>query len=234
MANPPAVDFFTRDMSRAYDARNRALAPISENLHFLIRLALADLPAASRVLCAGVGTGAEILHLANAYPQWTFVGVDPSAPMLEVCGERLKGAGLSDRCELVHGYVQDVPEGEVFDAVLSVLVAHFVRRGERLDFFLNMVRRLKPGGTLVNAELSVDLDAPEFPAMLKDWEKVQALMGATRDALANLPVQLGETLSVLPPQETERVLRESGISLPVRFFQAFMMCGWHGKKQAIV
>jgi tRNA (cmo5U34)-methyltransferase len=232
MAKPAAVDHFTKDASRAYDERNRKLSPISGNLHFLIELVLGDLPPVSHVLCVGVGTGAEILHLAKVYPQWTFVGADPSASMLEVCGERLKEAGLSGRCELIHGYVQDVPAGSEFDAALSVLVAHFVKTDERLDFFQNMTKRLRAGGVLVNAELSFDLNSLEFPAMLANWEKVQALMGLPAETLANLPLLLRENLSVLSPEETEAILRQSGIEVPVRFFQAFMIFGWHGRKGA--
>lgn len=65
-SSPPS--FFGRDVADAYDARNNALAPISNNLHFLLRLVLADLPVDARVLCVGVGTGAEILSLASAFP----------------------------------------------------------------------------------------------------------------------------------------------------------------------
>jgi SAM-dependent methyltransferase len=78
-------DFFNREASRAYDDKNSKLAPISENMHFLIRLVLKGLPPRSRVLCVGVGTGAEILSLFRAFPDWTFLGVDPSAEMLKVC-----------------------------------------------------------------------------------------------------------------------------------------------------
>ncbi|AGH95353.1 class I SAM-dependent methyltransferase [Pseudobdellovibrio exovorus] len=225
---PP--DFFTKELSLAYDERNSKLSPISENLHFLIRLAIQDLPTKSHILCIGVGTGAEILSLAKAFPEWTFLGVDPSASMLEVCAERLQIAGVSERCQLVCGYVQDVPKGEKFDAVLSVLVAHFVRREERLDFFQNMVSRLKSGGYLVNAEISCDLNAPEFPLMLKGWEQVQTLMGATPESLAGLPQQLRTVLNILPNSETEDILRQSGILSPTKFFQSFMISAWYGKK----
>lgn len=222
--------FFTKDVSRAYDERNRKLAAISEGMHFLIRLALHDLPARARVLCVGVGTGAEIMSLSAAFPGWTFTGVDPSAEMLEVCAEKLAQAGLQDRCTLIHGQVQDAPAGAEHDAALSVLVGHFVRREARLDFYQQMTARLRSGGQLVNAEISFDLEAPEFPAMLKDWEQVQALMGATPESLASLPTQLREMLAVLPPREVEDLLRRSGIAVPLRFFQAFMILGWHGVK----
>ncbi len=180
----------------------------------------------------GVGTGAEILKLTKAFPAWTFVGLDPSASMLEVCQERLAEAGVSDRCQLVHGYVQDAPTGKNFDVALSVLVAHFVKRDERLDYFQNMTVRLKTGGSLVNTELSYDLDSRELPVMLKNWEAVQELLGATPDSIDNLPRLLREMLAVWPPQETEVILRQAGIPLPVRFFQAFMINGWIGKKKS--
>ena len=132
---------------------------------------LKDLPANSQILCIGVGTGAEILSLAKVFPLWTFVGVDPSASMLEVCKERLQKAGIVERCQLIHGYVQDAPTGQNFDAALGILVGHFVKRVERLQFFQNMVSRLKKNSYLINTEISYDLDSPEFPMMLKNWEQ---------------------------------------------------------------
>lgn len=229
MTKPPSPAF-TKEHAQVYDERNSKLAPISENMHFLIRLILQDLPMRSHVLCVGVGTGAEILSLAKAFPEWTFVGVDPSDSMLEVCRERLKAAGVLNRCELIHGYVQDAPKGESFDVALSILVAHFVKRDERVSFFKNMVSRLKNGGYLVNSEISFDLDSKEFSLMWQNWEKIQLLMGATQESLANLPKLLREGLAILPNSETEDILRQSGVSTPIRFFQAFMISGWYGKK----
>lgn len=221
---------FNKAMAEAYDERNRKLAPIADAMHFLIRLVLRRLPARSRVLCVGVGTGAEMLSLAEAFPQWSFLGLDPSAEMLEVCAERLKKAGVSDRCGLVQGYVQDAPPGESFDAALAVLVGHFVSRTERLRFYQNMVSRLRSGGYVVDTEISCDLDSPQFPSMLEDWEQVQKLMGANAASIATLPTQLREMLTVLPPAEIEGLLRQSGVLTPVRFFQAFMISGWYGQK----
>jgi tRNA (cmo5U34)-methyltransferase len=234
MQKPTAADYFNHDAARSYDERSRKLAPITQCMHFLIQLALADLPGNAHILCVGVGTGAEVLSLAQAFPGWTFTGVDPSASMLAVCAERLKEAGAQDRCQLVHGYVQDVAAGEKYDAALSILVGHFIKRDDRLGYFREMTSRLKRGGSLVNTELSFDLESPEFPAMLKNWERVQALMGATPDKLASLPQQLRDMLTVLPPQETENLLRQSGIPMPVRFFEAFMIRGWHGTKTLAV
>lgn len=230
MNKPNSPDFFTQEASLVYDERNRPLAPIADNMHFLIRLLLRDLPVNSKILCVGVGTGAEIISLAKTFPQWTFVGVDPSASMLKVCGERLLSVGISERCQLIHGYVQDVPIGENFNAVLSILVGHFVKKEERLSFYKAMIDRLLPQGYVINTEISFDLDSPQFPMMLEGWKGVQSMMGATPESLATLPVQLREMLSVISPAETESLLQRSGIKNPLRFFQAFMICGWYSQK----
>lgn len=226
----PENNFFNKDAAKNYDEKNKKLSEISDCLHFLTGLILREVPSQARVLCVGVGTGAEILSLAKDNPGWSFLGLDPSQDMLTVCQERVKNAGFDKRCEFIHGYIQDLPGSNDFDVALSFLVAHFVKREERLSFFQNMSRHLKAGGYLVNAEISFDLDSPEFPSMLRGWEQVQKKMGATPESLAMLPKLLRDPLTVLPPSETERLLKESGIQMPIRFFQALMIQGWYGKK----
>lgn len=229
-SNKTAPDFFTEEAAQRYDERNSKLSRISDGLHFLTTLVLKQLPSRSRILCVGVGTGADIFSLAEAFPEWTFVGVEPSLSMLNVCRERIKAAGLENRCQLVHGYIHDLPVTEPFDAALSILVAHFIKREDRLAFFQQMNKHLKTGGYLVNAEISFDLDSPEFPSMLKGWEQVQTLMGGTPESIATLPLQLRQMLSVLAPAETESFIKQSGIKLPIKFFQALMISAWYGKK----
>lgn len=224
-----ATEHFS-NAAKAYDEKNQRIAPILENMHFLIRLILKNVPVRARVLCVGVGTGAEIFSLASFFPEWTFVGVDPSSGMLDVCREKLKASGVLDRCELISGHVHDVVREEKFDVALSILVGHFVKRNDRLSFYSAMVDRLKIDGVLINTEISFDLNSQEFPLMLKNWESVQQLMGATSESITNLPQVLRESLTVLSPGETESLLGQCGIPTPIRFFQSFMICGWYGTR----
>ena len=221
--------FLDRKVAQSYDERNRRLSPISDGLHFLLRLVLASLPENARVLCVGVGTGADIFALASERVDLSFVGVDPSAEMLEIARHRLDEAGIGGRCELVHGSVDDVEERD-FAAVVSLFVAHFVQRGDRPAFYRAIYDRLAPGGRFASAEISGDLDTPQFPAMLEDWKQVQTLMGANEESLASLGDTLRTVLGVIGPAETEALWREAGFAVPVPFFQAFMIRGWHGEK----
>ncbi|SMO72285.1 class I SAM-dependent methyltransferase [Paracoccus laeviglucosivorans] len=232
MTDPAPHPAFNRDMAESYDQKNSGLAPISDNLHFLVQMVLAGLPARARILCVGVGTGAEILSLARAFPEWRFTGVDPSAEMLEVCRGRLDRAGLLERCELIHGFAHDAPKGANFDAALAMLVAHFIGHEHRPGFYRDIHDRLKPGGSFVSAEICVDLDAPEFPAMLQNWEQVQSRMGATPEALQKLPDTLRHVLGVLSPAQTDDLLKAAGFALPVPFFQAFLIRGVFATRSA--
>jgi tRNA (cmo5U34)-methyltransferase len=229
--NKPSIGFFNKELASQYDEKNSRLKPISECLHFLVGSVLKDLPEESRVLSVGAGTGAEILTLAHLFPKWTFVAVDPAPAMLEVCKERIQKTGILERCKFVEGYIHDVKESE-FDAVVSLLAGHFVKQEDRLGFYQGMVERLRHKGYLVNAEISYNLHSPEFPSMLKNWEEIQKLLGATPESIAMLPRALKEMLTVLPPQDIENYIRSSGVDTPVRFFQAFMICGWYGMKNS--
>lgn len=231
METPPA-DIFTAEMANQYDEKTRQLAPISDGLHFLMRIVLEGRPVHARVLSVGVGTGADILALAKAFPGWSFVAVEPSRSMLNVCRERMESAHLLDRCEFVHGYATDLPPEREFDIATALFVGHFVKRQDRSGFYRSITDRLRDGGCFINAELSFDLNCATFPSMVKNWQSVQRLMGGTEESLKCVPQQLQEVLSVLCPEEVEAMLTNAGVGAPVRFFQAFMIAGWYAIKQA--
>lgn len=225
------IDQFSQG-AETYDERNRKLSDLSCAMHFLIKLVLQGVPTRARVLCVGVGTGADILSLAVDHPHWEFVGVDPSSAMLAVCRKRLGEAGILNRCTLIEGYVQEVPRDTPFDAVVSILVAHFIARENRLAFYRSLWERVSPGGLMVCTDLSFDLSSPEFSFMLKNWESVQSLLGASEESLRNLPTILRDSLSIISPEETAALLTVAGVRTPVHFFQAFLMSGWYGVKDA--
>ncbi|MCG8480520.1 MAG: class I SAM-dependent methyltransferase [Spirochaetales bacterium] len=226
-----STNFFTEETAQTYDERNRQLEPISKALHFLTRLILENYPENSRVLCVGVGTGADILALAEAFKNWSFVAVEPSLSMLNVCRRRMENAQLATRCEFVHGFVDDVPLKPDFDIATALFVGHFVKLEDRSSFYRGIIDRLRIGGCLINAEISFDLESESFPSMVRQWQSIQRLMGGTDESLKAVPKQLKETLTVLSPEKVEETLRESKIVTPVRFFQALMIAGWYAIKR---
>ncbi|WP_157600150.1 hypothetical protein [Saccharospirillum impatiens] len=55
-------------------------------------------------------------------------------------------------------------------------------------------------------------------------------MGASAESLENLPVTLREHLAVVSPTDTEALLEQCGIEVPVKLFQVLMISGWYGIK----
>jgi len=115
--------------------------------------------------------------------------------------------------------------------VLCLLVAHFLKQADgRQALFDGMARRLKPHGYLINAEIAFDLGSPEFDDIIDQWAAMHRAAGATEESLAGLPRQLRETIAVLPPASTEALLRNSGLPLPVQFFQSLLIRAWYSRK----
>lgn len=230
MADQIVTEFFNAGTAAGYDDRAQRINSIMDNLHFLIGLVLRDLPAEANILCVGVGTGAEIIRLAEQFPRWRFTGVDPSAAMLDVCRRRVQESDLSSRCKLVHGYVTDVAEEEAFDGALCLLVAHFLKGADRQALFDAITNRLRSNGYLINAEICFDLHSPQFDSMLEQWKAMHRHAGATDESLAGIRHQLEEIIAVVSPEITEALLRNSGLTLPVQFFQSLLIRAWYGCK----
>ncbi|WNJ77426.1 class I SAM-dependent methyltransferase [Cedecea neteri] len=223
-------DIFNAAFSRQYDASSERLKDISNNLHTLLSLLLRDLPEDAHVLCVGVGTGTEIIRLANQYPGWRFTGIDPSPDMLSVCQEKLELEGLNDRCTLIEGHVIDVPEQDKFDAALCLLVAHFIQHPQRGGIYQHIADRLKPAGQLISAEIAGDMEAPEFDGQLRNWVALQQAYTQRQRDIAEVKAELNQRLLLLPPRQTEALMREAGFASATPFFQSLLIHGWQAIK----
>src|SRR5688572_10214918 len=111
-----------------YDKQWAKLAPVRDGLHFLLESVFARLPAEAKVLCVGVGTGAELAHLAKKFPRWSFTAVEPSSAMLDVCRRRAESDGFASRCSFHEGYVDSLSlsSDDMYDAATCFLVSQFI------------------------------------------------------------------------------------------------------------
>ena len=122
------------------------IVPGFESMQRMTALLLAErVPADGRVLVIGAGGGLELKTFAQHYPGWTFVGVDPSAAMLQLARQTL--GSLAPRVTLHQGYTANAPEGP-FDGATCLLTLHFLHLEERRRTLAEIHRRLKPGAPL--------------------------------------------------------------------------------------
>jgi SAM-dependent methyltransferase len=121
------------------DRRDTVLAPIAELL-----LDTAAIHPGDRVLDIGCGCGATTLAAANATgPNGQVVGVDLSAPMLEIARQRAHG---HHHLEFVQADVQTDPLGGPHDLAISRFGTMFF--DDPTAAFTNLTRHLSPSGRL--------------------------------------------------------------------------------------
>lgn len=228
----PKTGHFGPDIAKKYDDNNRHLTPIVDGLHYLIRVVLSELPSNSKILCVGAGTGTEIIQLAEVFPGFSFVAVEPSASMIEVCKERLDSAGLSDRCELNQGYVHELQAAERFGAALCLFVFHHTATDsdDRSNIIAEVAKRLVPNGYFISAEISCDLASPDSDDIFEKWKALVRRSGAPEEKIQNLPKMFKEHLSILPPKTIEKLLIANGFRSPIQFFQSLLIRAWYCRR----
>lgn len=219
-------------MAKSYD-QNSFMISINQNLHDLIKAILNDLPSKAKILCVGVGTGTEVIMLAEAFPEFTFVAVEPSESMLEVCRDKLQKLNLLDRCRLIHGYVQDLPDEGGFDAALCLLVLHHTSKdgSDRQKIVAAIAKRLKPMGYFISAEISFDASLSTFQSTMEKWQSLLRRSDAPEEKIQTLPKMMGEHLSIQTPADFENLLAINEFEAPIQFFQSLLIRAWYAQKK---
>lgn len=231
--NPKQPAFFGKEQASSYDQQWAKLAPIRDALHLLLRIRLSELPDDAHVLCVGVGTGSELLYLAQTFPGWAFTLVEPAKPMLDICRQRTKECGIAPRCTFHDGYLDSLPVSSPFHAATCLLVSQFIMQQEkRQDFFSQISTRLCPGGYLVSADLSSGTSALAYKNLFEVWLQMQRFTGVPEEKIEKMHLAYGQDVTVSAPQEIEDLIASSGFDTPVLFFQAFLIHAWYARRTA--
>ena len=111
-----------------------------------------------RFLDIGCGWGALILWAAEHYGVRA-TGITLSRNQYDYARERIREAGLEDRCEVRLLDYRDVPEDEQFDKIASVGMFEHVGRKNLAVYFAKIRGLLRDGGLVLNH--GITLNAPE-------------------------------------------------------------------------
>ena len=233
MSKVPPVPF-GKEHAQRYDQTFAKLAPFKDALHIATRGVLFGLPDNAHILCAGAGTGAELLYLAREFPGWRFTALDLSEPMLEVCRQRAQAAGMLARCRFHVGAVSSLDTTSEFDAATSILVSQFITDIDaRRAFFRTIASRLRPSGILVTADLTCDLADDHSQPILDLWRHTLAYAHDKPPAeLDGAMAALGNAVAPLPEAQYSALLQSAGFSRPTRYFQAVLIQAWFTQRAA--
>jgi tRNA (cmo5U34)-methyltransferase len=235
MTNQEPAIVFDQERASSYDKTWVKLAPTRDALHLLMRAVLSDLPANAQILCVGVGTGAELLDLAQAFPQWQFTAVEPAAPMLDICRQKAEECGITARCTFHQGYLDSLPASDSFDAATSLLVSHFIMQPEeRCNFFHQIALRLRPQGYLISSDIAYDLSSSTYPGILEIWLQMMKSAGVSDEQVEKMRHVYGRDVAVLPPPEVSSIIATGGFESPVLFFQSLLIHAWYARRNIIL
>lgn len=210
-----------------YDKQWAKMAPINNGLQFFLKSIFADVPADAQILCVGVGTGSELIHLAKLFPQWRFMAVEPSSAMLDVCRQRFETEGCLSRCEFHNGYLDTLPGAQTYNAATCFLVSQFIlEQAARTAFFKQIADRLKPQGILVSSDLAWDVNSDQYETLLQLWWRVMASSDVSPEAVARMRDAYAKDVAILPPAAVASIIQAAGFDAPVQFFQAGMIHAW--------
>jgi cyclopropane-fatty-acyl-phospholipid synthase len=131
--------YFTSPDNTLEEAQTRKLETICRKLR---------LRAGDRLLDIGCGWGALVLHAAREHGARA-VGVTLSEPQAELARERIRDAGLSDRCEIRVADYREVDDGP-YDKVSSVGMYEHVGRAQLGEYVGRVTRLLREGGLFLN------------------------------------------------------------------------------------
>ncbi len=231
MANQEPAIVFDRQMAASYDKGNAVFAPMRDALNFLMRTVLSELPSDAQILCVGVGTGSEVIDIAQAFPQWRFTLVEPAAPMLDICRQRIEDIGITSRCTFHEGYLDSLPGSNTFDAATCLFVSQFLLQSEeRRNFFHQIAVKLRSQGYLINADIAYDRVASTYPDILDIWLRIMASAGMPIEIVrAKISAAYGRDVAVLPPSEVASIMAAGGFEPPVLFFQTLLMHAWYAR-----
>lgn len=204
----------------------RHFVPGIESLYRMTGVLLAErAPPDAHILVLGAGGGLELTALAQAYPGWTFTGVDPSAAMLRLAENTL--GHLRSRVMLIEGLIDDAPVGP-FDAAVCLLTLHFLDRDERIRTIREVHGRLRRDAPFVAAHSSFPQGEGERSQWLSRYCAYALASGSSVEMTEKARAGVEAGLRLFSPEEDAAALRAGGFGNVTQFYTAFTWCGWVG------
>jgi tRNA (cmo5U34)-methyltransferase len=192
----------------------------------MLAASLGNTPSAQVLVVGAGGTAQEIIAMATLEPNWHFMAVDPSAPMLETATQQLQANDLLERTQVHLGRVEDLPADESFDAATLIGVLHHLPGDAAKRELLRCVHaRLKPGAPLIVAGNHYAYASQ--PLLLAAWGQRWRQHGASPD---EVKIKLGKILQGADPPHSEaavqRLLHDGGFAEATRFFSSLFWGAW--------
>lgn len=224
------MDIYNEEWARNYTQRANAGIPGREGLYRLCKAFFRSLPADSRILVIGCGTGEELISLAQMLPHASFVGIDPAQPMLELCRKRISSEGLSRRVNLKPVNLENFTDGGDFDAATAILVSqHLADDHAAAEFFSAIAALLKPRGRLYSAEVHI-ASGQDRDLMVALWTEQALMSGIESEIVEGMLARFATDLRPRDEATIVRFLRSAGFANILKPYSSLIYGAWASHK----
>ena len=222
-----AKDFNSQYVVDGYDEHIRKLIPGYDVIHQQIKALLKTyVDEYAHVLVVGCGTGYELGYLVRLFPNWTFTATELSETMLDKAKQHIHNLNASHRVEFVLGNVDQLKTAQAYDAVLSILVTHFVNYSDKAKFFKAIYSGLKQQGLFITFDFT-RIKSDQELQVLKHICEANGLSTAQATAMID---RLADDFYPLSEQETFEQLSLAGFGSVQRFTQILSYQGFMALK----
>lgn len=237
MSDTPANSVTKFDQSRAeeYARQSRIALAGYDACHELsacmVSASLADVRQARILVVGAGGTAGEIIALAGLEPDWSFVAVDPSVPMLEAAQENIANAGLVARVTCIAGDLSCVAGDAVFDAAIMIGVLHHLPGdAAKRDIMRQLAAHLKDGAPLVVAGNYRAYQSQ--PLFMAAWARRWKMSGAQPDEIRTKMDRILQGAEPPVSQEAVNTLfTQNGFEHPTQFFTSLFWGAWISRRR---
>lgn len=146
--------------------------------------------------------------------------------MLELAVSQLQARDLLERTDVHLGTLDDLAEGEAYDAATLVGVLHHLPgEAAKQKILAQLAQRLKPGAPLILAGNQQPYASQ--PLLLAAWGQRWRQQGASAE---QVQAKLGKILQGADPPASEaaiaQLLADAGFGAPTRFFSSLFWGAW--------
>ncbi len=234
MSEFDTTQHFDDQKAEAYDRVIRQVVPGYDVLHEMIKVVLDHyvLGTESHLLSVGCGTGVELMTLGEEFPTWQFTGVEPAGAMAAVAQANIEINQMSDRAQVIEGYVEDLPGDVRFDAATLILVMHFVPDdGSKEALLRSIADRLQPGAPLILADLHSEVEGARFKRFLDIWRDWQLHKGMPEHIVDRGFEHVVRDIQFVSEERILELLHLAGFKTVEPFYGAFLFGGWIAWKE---
>jgi tRNA (cmo5U34)-methyltransferase len=227
----PTIDFDTNPTvpTNQYDEIVRVVLPGYEAMHTMaLSILKSQLPQTANLLIVGAGTGMEIVRYSQSNPEWEFMGIDPSANMLEIARAKIQSSNISQQVTLQQSDTNDLPSTPLYDAATSILVMHFIPDDGKLAFLQSIAQRLKQGAPFILVDVFGEKGTPEFERTLSFIQSYWQEVGKTEAEIKEMLATSNKGIYSISEARVYDLLQQAGFTSITRFYTGLWVGGWVG------